>query len=264
MQVTISELLSGMRALAAGLPQTVDELLFGDPGARVLAVACAFSGSQHVIEQAAALGANLLIVHEGLFYSHQDNRGFLQDDPVYEQKLRLIEESGIAIYRCHDYWHRVQPDGIMTGLLRELSWEKYVEHQTDTAAVLSIPEMSLVDTAAYLKERLGISCVRAAGDASQPCQRVGVTVGYRGGAGLAVPLYTRERLDLLIAGEGPEWETPEYIKDAVQQGHAKSLLMLGHAESEVPGMRYLADSLREKFPDIPVYFIADKPVFRIY
>ena len=96
-----------------------------------------------------------------------------------------------------------------------------------------------------------------------PCERVGIMVGYRGGGELAIPLFLNEHVDLVIAGEGPEWETPEYVKDAVYQGRNKALIMLGHAESEAAGMKYLADALSSQFPMLPVHFVEDRPVFQI-
>ena len=61
----------------------------------------------------------------------------------------------------------------------------------------------------------------------------------------------KERLDLLLAGEGPEWETPEYIGDAAAQGRNPSMLLLGHAASEEPGMACAAKLLRELFRRFP-------------
>jgi hypothetical protein len=95
------------------------------------------------------------------------------------------------------------------------------------------------------------------------CKRVGVLVGYRGGGESVLPLFEKENLDLVIYGEGPEWETPEYVRDAVRQGRKKALIVLGHAESEMPGMEYFARELQEKFPSIPVHFLPEKSVFRI-
>jgi putative NIF3 family GTP cyclohydrolase 1 type 2 len=223
----------------------------------------AFSASQNVIEQADSLDANLIITHEGVFFSHQDNREGLENDPVYQQKSARIASSGVGIYRFHDDVHRYTPDGIMEGLLRELDWKPYVEHHLPHVSILSVPAMTVSEIAGHLKQRLHISYVRAAGNLSASCSRVGVLVGYRGSGPAAIPLYEQESLDLIIAGEGPEWETPEYIRDAVRQGRNQALIMLGHAESEAPGMKLLAERLKLQFPGMPVRFVQDQPVFQI-
>lgn len=252
--------------LTAGIRKpdgTVDRLEPGAPESEVQGIVTAFSASQYVIEQAALLGVNLIITHEGVYYSHQDNREGLENDPVYRQKSELVASTGVGIYRFHDYVHRYTPDGIIEGLLRELEWEPYVERHLPHVSVLSLPAASVSEIAGYLKQQLHIPYVRAAGNLSAVCSRVGVLVGYRGGGAATIPLFEQESLDLIIAGEGPEWETPEYIRDAVRQGRSRALIMLGHAESEAPGMKLLAQRLALQFPDVPVHYIQEHPVYQI-
>lgn len=184
-------------------------------------------------------------------------------DSVYKQKADLIAGSGLGIYRFHDYLHRYTPDGIMEGLLRALDWQKYVSSHQPSASILTIPAMKVAEVAEYLKRQLQIPYLRVAGSLSTSCRRVGILVGYRGSGATAIPLIEQESLDLIIAGEGPEWETPEYIRDAAHQGRSKALIMLGHAESEAPGMSYLAERLSLQFPQLPVHFVKDQPVFQI-
>lgn len=175
----------------------------------------------------------------------------------------MIASTGVGIYRFHDYVHRYTPDGIIEGLLRELEWEPYVERHLPHVSILSVPAASVSEIAGYLKQQLHIPYVRAAGNLSAVCSRVGVLVGYRGGGAATIPLFEQESLDLIIAGEGPEWETPEYIRDAVRQGRSQALIMLGHAESEAPGMKLLAQRWPLQFPDVPVHYIQEQPVFQI-
>lgn len=256
----INKLTEGLDVSAS----TVDKLdPPGNPDTEVRGIVTAFSASQHVIEQAIALGANLIIAHEGVYFSHQDDRDWLEGDPVYMEKAELIAHSGIRIYRFHDGLHRYKPDGVMEGLLRTLDWSRYVSAQQPAAAILTLPATEVGELSQQLKLKLGIPYVRVAGELSMPCSRVGILVGYRGGGKMAIPLFQNEDLDVIIAGEGPEWETPEYVRDAVHQGRRKALIMLGHAESEAPGMKHLADMLSEHFPGLPVYFIGERPVFEI-
>lgn len=262
MPITIGQVLADITS-ATSIPGTVDTLVFGDPGKEVQGIATAFCATQYVVEQAAARGANLLITHEGVFYSHLDTRDALLEDPVYLRKLQMIEDSGIAVFRFHDHWHRRNPDGIMAGLLEALDWSSQVEEWRDTSAILTVPGLSVAETAAYVKMKLDIPFVRITGDPDLICRRIGILVGYRGGGTMAIPLFRQKELDLIIAGEGPEWETPEYVRDAAFQGRSQALLVLGHAESEAPGMKYLAAELAAKYPDIPCSFVAESPVFQV-
>ncbi|ADU94248.1 Nif3-like dinuclear metal center hexameric protein [Geobacillus sp. Y412MC52] len=263
MAITVQDVLDRLTASVGKIPNTVDTLMYGDRNMEVKGIATSFMPTYRVIQQAISMGANLLVTHEGLFYSHTDNTKMMQKDPVYQGKIRLIRESGIAIYRFHDYWHRHQPDGIMVGLIRALGWESYVSKYLPTAAIVAIPRMTAKEVAEYVKERLRVPFVRISGDLSAPCARIGLLVGYRGGGALSIPLFEQENLDAIIYGEGPEWETPEYIRDAVYQGRQKALIVLGHAESEEPGMRHLAEWLGSQFLDIPVYFIPETTIFQV-
>lgn len=252
---TVKDVLDTLMEPVNHVQNTVDTLKAGDPATEVKGIATAFMATQKVIEQTIALGANLLITHEGIYFSHHDPAEFLEKDPVYEEKRRIIMGSGLAIYRFHDYWHRYKPDGIMAGLIQALDWQPHIVENQPTATILSIPPMTLAEIFGHIKGRLGIRYLRFAGDLSMKCTRIGLLAGYRGGGSLCIPLYEQENLDLIIYGEGPEWETPEYVRDANNQGKQRNLIVLGHAESEEPGMSYLAQSLQTMFPSIPTYFI---------
>ncbi|ANS75733.1 transcriptional regulator [Paenibacillus yonginensis] len=263
MALQIKEVLAWLTTeQAQGPEQTVDGLKAGDESAVVNGIATAFMATHSVIAQTAPLGVNLLITHEGLYYSHHDPPDMDARDSVYREKRKLIESSGLAVFRLHDYIHRYEPDCITEGLIQELGWEPYIVDRQPVAAIAEIPPMRLEEVASAVKERLGIPLVRAVGDLAMPCRRVGLLVGYRGGGGQAIPLFEQERLDLIIAGEGPEWETPEYVRDACSQGWPKGLLLLGHAPSEEPGMKLLAKRLKERFPDVPVHCIPGEPLFK--
>ncbi|MGG6312734.1 Nif3-like dinuclear metal center hexameric protein [Paenibacillus macerans] len=243
---------------------TVDRLEAGDLSAEVKGIAVSFMASHQVIDRAAALGANLLIAHEGLFYSHRHHQGDpIGRDPVVLQKKRRLEELGLAVYRCHDGIHRERPDGITAGLIEAVGWESYVLDHRSATALLEIPPMTLGDIAALWKRKLDLPFVRVVGDPAMLCRKAGVLAGYRGGGELAIPLLGDEGADLIIAGEGPEWETPEYVRDAAYQGRNQALIVLGHGPSEIPGMKRLAYRLQADYPGIPVFFIADEPLFQL-
>ena len=67
-----------------------------------------------------------------------------------------------------------------------------------------------------------------------------------------IQLLQAEKPDVLIVGEVAEWETAEYIRDAQAMKLPMSLIVLGHAESEEPGMEWLVPWLQPKVRDIKV------------
>jgi putative NIF3 family GTP cyclohydrolase 1 type 2 len=264
MIIRVQDVIRDLIEPVGALENTVDTLKFGNPDAVVTGIATAFMPTMRVLEAAASSGANLVIAHEAPFYHHQDDfAAQLESDPVFRMKRDFLRSSGLSLYRFHDYGHRYRPDIIMEGLIDALGWQGQEVEHFPTCSVVEIPPLTAREAAEHAKARLGIGYVRIAGDMDADCRRIGVMVGYRGGAQHAVPLIERHGLDLVLCGEGPEWETPEYIRDAAHLGRAKALIALGHAESEAAGMKLLAERLQAKYPELPVRFLAEEPVFRI-
>lgn len=234
-------------------PGTVDTLKSGDGSATVTGIVTTFMATRQVLARAKELGANLVITHEPTYYEHHDNKQYLSGDPVFESKRRFIEQSGVAIWRFHDYWHRHQPDGIVTGLVGKLGWERYQDRQRQVLCV--IPRTSLRELSAMLAHKLGIGCIRVTGDADMPCSGIAFSVGA-GAWSHHRELLGWEQTDVLVIGESHEWETCEYVRDSAAAGLNKALVTLGHRNSEEPGMEYLAEWLRARLPaGLPITFV---------
>ena len=260
-QPTVQTVIDALIAPVGRLEQTVDTLKCGDPSMPVTGIVTTFMPTQRVLEEARERKANLVIAHEGLFFAHHDEAGEARGGEVFRVKRQFLDESGIAVFRFHDYPHRYKPDAITEGLIRELEWGAYVRKHEPVASLLELPRATLREIVGYVKEKLDIPHVRYMGDPDMLLTRVGVLVGYRGGAATAVTLFEQEQIELMIYGEGPEWETPEYVRDALQQGRRRALIVLGHAESEEPGMKALARNLSEQYPGLPVHHIRQQGLF---
>ena len=106
----------------------------------------------------------------------------------------------------------------------------------------------------HLKTSLGIAHLRVIGNMEQTCKRIDLLPGVWGGA-MQVTTAESQKPDVLIVGELQEWETAEYIRDAQYFGKSTSLIILGHAQSEEPGMEWVAEWLQPKFPGISLKHI---------
>jgi len=241
------------------IPNTVDTLKTGNPSTEVTGIVTTFLASMDILKQAVDLGANVVITHEPIFYNHRDETDWLQDDPVYQAKRRLIDEHGLCIFRFHDYWHRFKPDGILTGMVAVLGWSE--NQETPGAKRFSIPETAFSDLVSNVKAKLGPSTVRVTGDPRLACKTVvhlaGTTPGQHQIAALS------EGADVVMVGETNEWETCEYVRDATSIGDPKGLIVLGHGYSEEAGMAYLVEWLQERIgTDIPIRHIPTGDPFR--
>jgi len=229
------------------LKETVDTLKAGDPDMKVKGIVTTMFATIAVIRNAVDLGANFIIAHEPTFYNHTDDTAWLQNDKVYQFKTALLKQHNIAVWRNHDYIHRLVPDGVTIGVLDKLDWKKYAEKESFN--ILSLPPVTLKELIHHAKAKLNIEKVRYVGDPLQKCKRVLLMPGAAGGQ-RQIQAIERVKPDVLIVGEIQEWETAEYVRDALAKGDNLSLVVLGHIASEEAGSEFMLSWLKEKIPGI--------------
>jgi len=261
MTTTIREVIHSILAAIPGSQETdtVDTIKTGDSSQPVIGIVTTFMASLEVIRKTVSLGANFIITHEPTFYNHLYKVDWLEKDPVYRQKRALIDEHGIVTWRFHDNWHIHRPDGLLTGFAKRMGWESFTDPHDPEIFVL--PPVTVRDLAQMFKEKLQIKTLRLVGDPDMNCQKVGIMVGAWGGAN-HILFMNRTNPDVLVCGEIAEWETSEYIRDAIALGQHKALLVLGHASSEEPGMEYLVEWLKLRFPGIPIQHVPIGDAFK--
>jgi putative NIF3 family GTP cyclohydrolase 1 type 2 len=89
-------------------------------------------------------------------------------------------------------------------------------------------------------------------------------VGFSpGAAGFQTETRALEQDDVqvLLVGETREWETAEYVADAVTQRRNKALIVIGHIPSEQPGMEECTRWLKGFVKTVPVEFVPAKQPF---
>ena len=247
---TVQEVMDIIVKEIPGAPfrETVDTLKSGNAEQQVTGIVTTMFATVAVIKQAAERKANFIIAHEPTFYNHTDDTQWVADNAVVKAKQELLKQHGIAVWRFHDYWHTFRPDGIMYGVLKKTGWLKYYKENERT---ITMPATPLKKLAGHLKSSLGIEQVRVIGDPGQVCQKVALLPGASGGQ-RQVTVAQNVKPDLLIVGELQEWETAEYIRDARALGSGISLIVLGHAVSEEPGMEWLVEWLQPKIPELKI------------
>ncbi len=225
--------------------ETCDAVKCGDPSAELKGIAVSCAPTWQVLCQAVEVGCNLLVCHEPLFYSHLDKTDWLEGDPVYQQKRKLIEENGLVVFRDHDHLHAHNPDGIYTGVMKELGWEVYRADEGRRPMFYRLPEMDVSELAAFLKEKLEMKTVRVIGQTEGKISRV----AYIGGGNLSFDDTNTKMMmgetEVMIAGELIDWTVMSYVRDAAAMGKQKTIIQLGHFNSEELGMKYAAVWLKQ-------------------
>lgn len=232
------------------IPDTCDTLKIGDPQQFAKKIAVAMFATPAVIKAAWKWGADMMIVHEPLYYNHLDVHS---DEVVEKTKRQLLKQTGMAVYRYHDYAHAAKPDLIAFSELKKIGLDGTVEYTDvfDLVRVTLEDGITARELAKRIEKKLGIKYVRIAGCADYPMKKISCMFGAPGGL---LHELKREACEILIAGEVCEWSICEYARDASQMGFRKSVLALGHIGSERDGMMYLSEQIKETFPSLDVKY----------
>lgn len=246
---------------SAPVPNTVDVIKAGDPATPVTGIVTTMIATMDVLKKAVALDCNLIIAHEPVFYNHRDETNQFQNDPVFLEKKKFIDDNKLVIWRFHDYIHRLRPDAIDFGMAIKLGWLKYIDGGASEKFI--IPETTVKELAVSLKKIFPGNAFNVVGNPDMKLTRVIFSAGASGSSA-HIALLEDKYTDVVIAGEVPQWETYEYVRDAVSQGRNKAIIFLGHVTSEEPGMEYCAQWLKSFIKDIPIHFIEAKPSYWTY
>ncbi|MCD8023635.1 MAG: Nif3-like dinuclear metal center hexameric protein [Lachnospiraceae bacterium] len=241
-----------------GRETNTDVIKYGDPKQECTGIVVTCFASSDVLRKAKELGANLVIAHEPLFWTHADKTDWLEENPIFHQKKQLLDDGGIVVWRDHDLIHgpgwgveRKYVDGIFYGIMKELGWEQYVVGSTLKPLLYKIPTTDATTLGLELKEKLGLNGIRIVGDPHAEVSTVFVCehVNERGGGenGDDKIRKTMEYdADALIPLELIDWTLSAFVRDSTQLGRSRVIYNTGHFNLEELGMKYLAKCL----PDV--------------
>jgi len=242
-----------------GIPwmeRTVDKIVIGDPLAPVQGVASVMMATMDVVERCAAEGKNMIISHETAVYLQEDNIDDIKDNRVLLDKQEFMKKNNIVIMRLHDHWHRMRPDGIATGMVKQLGWEKYLDDPSNPRR-FTFTGVPLAKLAQEIQSKLKTRTTRVVGDPDLPINKVQTSWGHCSRQP-GINIISQPEIDLFICGETREWELVEFVWESYHQGKKKALIMVGHVLSEQGGMVYCADWLKGFVPEVPVGYVATK------
>jgi dinuclear metal center YbgI/SA1388 family protein len=227
-------------------PGALNGLQVGGP-AEVADLTVAVDASEASILKAASLGADLLIVHHGLFWG-----GLRPLTGPLLRRVRALLDNGLALYSCHLPLDGHPDVGNSAVLGRALGLEldgRFAAFQGADIGWHGQPEnpLSLADLVSRAESVLGGPVHTIAGGPER-IDRVGVVTG--GGASF-IEEAARLGLDAFVTGEGPHHAYFEAMERGVH------VLFGGHYATETFGVRALGAHLAERF-DLNCEFI-DQP-----
>ena len=125
-------------------------------------------------------------------------------------------------------------------MVRALGWQRF--QRPESEFLFTMPETTLGELAASIRDKLGAPTLRVVGDPAWRVSKVALAPGFAG-FGIHVVALRRDDVEVLVIGEAHEWETVEYVADAVTADMDKALIVIGHILSEQAGMEDFAQWL---------------------
>lgn len=234
-------------ALAAWLDDYLDLRAYpGDPSLNglqvegtgdVRKVALAVDASLNAFEQAAELGADMVIAHHGLFWGQAK-----AVVGVHRRRLAFLLERGISLYAVHIPLDAHQEVGNNWGLARILKLEGLEPFAEFKGAPIGckghfpVP-VDLHDLADRIEKALGESVlVHAGGD--MMVESLGIVSGA---AAWDVVTAHEQGLDAFLTGEPKH----DVFNEVFERG--MNALYAGHYMTETVGVNLLGDKLKESF-----------------
>ena len=208
---------------------------------RVNRVAVAVDFSRAAVEQAVAAGANLLVVHHGMFWGGAQ----ALVGPAYE-RLRRVFAGDLAVYSSHLPLDAHPTLGNNVLLARELGLEPsagFARYKTVDVGVSGETDMAVVellDRARTFSARWGHALVHTPVSPGQRTRRWGLCTGA-GASSDTLAEATARGIDTLIVGEGPHHTAVEAAERGV------TVLYAGHYATETLGVRALGAELQQVF-----------------
>lgn len=249
---TLTRIASDLDALLASssipdYPQAINGIQV-ETSAAIVKVAAAVDLRERTIKGAMEAGANLLIVHHGLFWAGlQPLRG------PYYRRIHALLASGIALYSSHlplDAHPTIGNNVLLSrelGLTPTAGFARYQAIDIGVRGDADIATSELIARADLIARQWGGTVRHSPSDPSRTTKRWAICTGA-GASADTLREAAEHGIDTLIVGEGPHWTAV----DADEMGIV--IIYAGHYATETFGVRALAEYVARTF-DLPTVFI---------
>ena len=240
----VSHLDSELRtAEIADYSNALNGLQIENQSGQVTKIVAAVDATLPVMRKAVAVGADLLIVHHGMFWSGLQR----WTGPVY-QKLKGCMEGGLAVYSAHlplDVHPVLGNNAQIAKALGLVPSGGFLEYKGSNVGVTAEHAMPLDALVSKFKAALGGSAVHVCGAGPKTTRKIGISSG---GSGSEVAAADAVGIDTFITGEGPHWSY------TLAEELGINVLYGGHYATETFGVKALASHVEAKF-GIPWEFV---------
>ena len=248
---------------------TRDKILYGNPDVECTGIVTTCFASSDVIRKAHELGANFIICHEALFWNHGDHTDWLKDNKTFQAKKQLLDETGIVVWRNHDYIHSgidvdgKWVDGIFYGVMQEMGWEKYLACDASRPMYYEFEDATVESLADEIIEKMELDGLRIIGRTEGNVRNLMIVSHLIGGQDNQILAMIEDKnVDAIITMEMTDFTVNEYIRDSAMLGIPKTIFAAGHFNTEEPGMKYFAKYLPKMIGnDLDITYVQSGDVF---
>ncbi|MBL60090.1 MAG: Nif3-like dinuclear metal center hexameric protein [Verrucomicrobiales bacterium] len=222
-------------------PGAVNGLQVDNDGS-VSRIAAAVDATLNTVKKVIDVGADLLIVHHGLFWGATHpwtgNRYKL---------LRMLLDNKIAVYSSHlplDAHPKLGNNAQLCKALGIKTPRPFFSERGQEIGLRGTLDLSRIQLAKRLAKATGAKPTVLPGGGAR-CRKIGVVTG---GAGAEMKTAVDEGVDTFITGEGPHWTF------ALAEDLGLNVFYGGHYATETFGVKALCEHLSKKFK-LPWTFI---------
>ena len=241
---------------------STDVFKAGDPERTVNNIAVAWKANWPALKEAHARGADLFISHESICANALNGD---QDPelkfalPAELPKFEWLEEMGLVVYRCHDFWDNYPEEGIRWNWQRLLDLGDDIVGDEYPYLVTRIEPMTTEELAQHvlgITEPLGLNGVPVIGELHKEVSRVAT------GTGVSI-----DPLKMMEIGADVGILTDDYYVHVRMGELARELdfpaIVVNHAVAEARGIEALAAYVTRTFPASEVFHLPQRCPYRV-
>ena len=223
-------------------------LQVGDPDSGVTAALLCLDVTEEVLKEAKQRDCNLIVSHHPLIFKGLKN---LTGENSTQRLVIEALKNGISVYSAHTNLESVW-DGVSHEIARRLNvrdlevLEPQIQNpKAGLGVVGNIKPLPKIEFLRKIKNTFKVSALRySAQSPSVVVRRVAVC----GGAGASlITSAIKAGADILVTGDVKYHDFTSYGQEII-------IADIGHYESELCSRDILSRVIREKFPDLPIYF----------
>jgi dinuclear metal center YbgI/SA1388 family protein len=202
---------------------------------KVKKIAAAVDVSSRALQECAKCGANLLIVHHGMFWP-----GLRPVTGALRQQLKFAFEKDLAIYSAHlplDLHPEIGNNVLLMCALGFEESQAFFEEKGSLLGRRASATLALSELVVRLEKTVA-GPVKTIASGPKNIRAIGVITGA---AGSEIERVAGEGIDTFITGEAPHWAV------IAAQELGINLLLGGHYATETFGVKALAAHLAKKF-----------------